>query len=130
MGLLSNHRGSRTESTQEGLPVSAAGTSAPPKKKWSNLMPLFVALVVTAEIGFLGRLDMANKAAMVDKWTDLFYWSREVVARDDLGVDMLGGDRSSESESCEEWLEREDAVTYSRNFTKEPILVIGAEQVW
>ncbi|KAF7810969.1 glycoprotein 3-alpha-L-fucosyltransferase A [Senna tora] len=133
MGLVANHR------SKEGLPVSSAVASSsssvvlPPKKKWSNLMPLFVALVVVAEIAFLGRLDMAKNTAMVDTWADLFYWSREVVSRgDDLGVDRLGGgDRNSaESESCEEWLEREDAVTYSRDFMKQPILVIGAEQEW
>ncbi|KAK4284603.1 hypothetical protein QN277_001410 [Acacia crassicarpa] len=142
MGLLSNHRGSRKETNQESLPASAAGLLAPPKKRWSNLLPLFVALVVIAEIAFLGKLDMAKNTVMVDTWADLIYWSREavakddlgiaheVVAKDDLGVDMLGGAGSSETESCEEWLEREDAVTYSRNFTKEPVLVNGAEQEW
>ncbi|XP_054787989.1 glycoprotein 3-alpha-L-fucosyltransferase A-like [Prosopis cineraria] len=142
MGLLSNHRGSRTETNQETLPVSAAGLSVPPKKRWSNLMPLVVALVVIAEIAFLGKLDMAKNTAMLDTWADLIYWSREVVAKDDLGIarevvandglgiDMLGGVRTSESESCEEWLEREDAVAYSRNFTKDPVLVSGGEQEW
>ena len=41
-----------------------------------------------------------------------------------------GGNRNSESESCEKWLEREDAVTYSRDFAKEPVFVSGADQVW
>ncbi|WJX44397.1 Alpha-(1,3)-fucosyltransferase 11, variant 2 [Trifolium repens] len=130
MGLVWNQRGSRTETTtttQEGLPVSVG--VAVPKKKWSNLMPLFVALVVIAEIAFLGRLDMAKNAAMV---ADLFYRSRVVVENDDLGLEMIGGIKNLESEieSCEEWLEREDAVTYSRDFVKEPVFVSGADQEW
>ncbi|XP_027346331.1 glycoprotein 3-alpha-L-fucosyltransferase A [Abrus precatorius] len=127
MGLVWNQRGSRTETTQEGLPINVSSGVAVPKKKWSNLMPLFVALVVIAEIAFLGRLDMAKNAAMVDTLADFFYRSRVVVEGDDLRV---GGHRNSDSESCEEWLEREDAVTYSRDFNKEPVFVAGADQEW
>ena len=35
-----------------------------------------------------------------------------------------------ESERCEEWLEKEDAVVYSGDFQEHPILVSGAEQEW
>ncbi|KAK7319869.1 hypothetical protein RJT34_04597 [Clitoria ternatea] len=120
MGLVSNQRGS---TTPEG---------SVPKRKWSNLMPVFVALVVIAEIAFLGRLDMAKNAAMVDTLADLFYRSRvPVKSGDDLGLDMVrSSDHNSESETCEEWLEREDSVTYSRDFSKEPVLVSGADQEW
>ncbi|KHN37512.1 Glycoprotein 3-alpha-L-fucosyltransferase A [Glycine soja] len=102
MGLVSNLRGSRTEAApqQEALPVSAVSGGAA-KRKWTNLMPLVVALVVVAEIAFLGRLDMAKNAEMVDTLA-----------------------------SCEEWLEREDAVTYSRDFAEEPVFVSGADQEW
>lgn len=132
MGLVSNQRGSRTETkTHEGLPVSVSpvGGAALAKKKWSSLLPLCVALVVIAEIGFLGKLDMAKNAAMV---ADLFYGSRVVGDNGDLGLEMVVGDRNLESrnESCEEWLEREDAVTYLRDFVKEPVFVSGAEQVY
>lgn len=129
MGLVmnSNPRGFRTETIIEGLPVSP---SSVPKRKWCNLMPLFVTLVVIAEIAFLGRLDMAKNAAMMETFADLFYGSHEIAAVDDLGIDMLSvGDQNSESESCEEWLEREDAVIYSRNFTRQPISVDGAAKV-
>jgi len=129
MGLVTNLRGWRTEGAhQESLPVLSPGGN--PKRKWSNLMPLVVAFVVIAEIAFLGRLDMAKNAAMVDTLADLFYRSRAVVEGDDLGLGVVAPDRNSESDSCEEWLEREDAVTYSRDFSKEPIFVSGAEQVW
>lgn len=132
MGLVSNQRGSRTETKiHEGLPVSVSpvGGAAVAKKKWSSLLPLFVALVVIAEIAFLGKLDMAKNAAMV---ADLFYRSRVVVDSDDLGLEMVAGERNFESkkENCEEWLEREDAVTYLRDFVKEPVFITGAEQVY
>ena len=131
MGILTNLRGSRAGTTQEAVPVSN-GVSTVNKKKWSNLMPLFVALVVIAEIGFLGRLDIAKNAALVDSWTDLFYRTapvHELVPGVDSLTSSRFGDRNLELESCEDWLEREDAAEYSRDFATEPILVSGAEQV-
>ena len=125
MGILSNLRGLRTSTTQESIPISN-GVSSVPKKKCSNLMPLLVALVVIVEITFLGRLDMDKNAALVDSWADLFYRSPP---QEDLLESLGFSDRPSESESCEEWLEKEDAVVYSREFEKEPILVTGAEKV-
>ncbi|XVF67582.1 hypothetical protein PTKIN_Ptkin10aG0132500 [Pterospermum kingtungense] len=135
MGIVSNLRGSRT---QEGLPLSdglPSSTSVSNKKKWSNLMPLVVALVVIAEIAFLGRLDMAKNAAFFDSWPEMFYKSHssggaEVAGVENFGVEALSVDQKSVADSCEEWLEREDAVVYSRDFSKDPILVSGAEQEW
>ncbi|KAK4563137.1 hypothetical protein RGQ29_005588 [Quercus rubra] len=130
MGVLSNLRGLRgsstTTTTQESLPITD-GVSSVAKKKWSNLMPLVVALVVIAEIAFLGRLDMAKNAALVDSWADLFYRSPP---QEDL-LDSWGvNNRISESESCEDWLEKEDGVVYSRDFEKEPVFVSGGEKEW
>ncbi|EXC17335.1 Glycoprotein 3-alpha-L-fucosyltransferase A [Morus notabilis] len=141
MGIFGNQRSWRTGTSQEGvyLPVSTGVSAAASKRKWSNLMPFFVALVVISEIAFLGRLDMVKNAAMVDSWADLFYRAppahdEEVhVAIGGLGLDGLaggGGDRSSEFEGCEKWLEREDSVQYSRDFSEEPVLVSGADQEW
>ncbi|OIV93285.1 hypothetical protein TanjilG_23126 [Lupinus angustifolius] len=138
MGLVSNQRGSRTETTQEGLPVTvSSGGGAVPKKKWSNLMPLFVILVVIAEIAFLCKLDMVKNASMVDTFADLFYRSRVVVeggvdgdGDDDSRLAVISSVRNSVEESCEEWLEREDGVTYLRDFTKDPVIVSGADQDW
>lgn len=133
MGIFSSQRGSRIGTSQEGLPVSS-GVSATNKRKWSNLLPLFVALVVISEIAFLGRLDMAKNVARVDSWADLF--SRAPPAQqvrvevDDSGLDVPSGDRNLEFEGCKAWLEREDAVRYSRDFSKQPVLVSGAEQVF
>lgn len=135
MGMFSNLRGPKAgtaTAAQESLPVSN-GSSAPPKKKWSNLMPLLVALVVVGEIAFLGRLDMTKNVALVDSWADLFYRSttREALAVEPLPLPVpLLKDQVSEPESCEAWLEREDAVVYSRDFRKDPILVTGSEEEW
>ncbi|XP_004294802.1 PREDICTED: glycoprotein 3-alpha-L-fucosyltransferase A [Fragaria vesca subsp. vesca] len=128
MGVFSFQRGSRTATTHEALPVSGAGASSPAtnKRRWSNLMPFVVAFVVIAEISFLGKLDLANKAALVDSWTELFSPIPMVSGREDLG---LAGDDLGLL-TCEEWLEREDAVEYSRDFAKEPVLVSGDEKDW
>ncbi|KAG2704509.1 hypothetical protein I3843_05G007200 [Carya illinoinensis] len=126
MGIFASLRGSRIGAAQETLPLSD-GVSSSPKRRWSNLMPLLVAIVVLAEIAFLGRLDVASNVAIVDSWADVFFRS---LPSDDLGLVSLGSDRVSESESCEEWLERHDAVVYSRDFGKEPILVSGSEKEW
>lgn len=133
--LASNQRFSRAAHTHESLPI-ANGNLAASKKKWTNFMPLFVILVVVAEIAFLGRLDMAKNAALVDSWADVFYRSHPggelPLNGDDLPVTMEGSERNlgSETESCEDWLEKEDAVVYSRDFDKDPILVSGSQEEW
>lgn len=133
-GLSTNQRGSRTGTTHESLPVTNGSSAMPNKRKWSNLMLLFVVMLVIAKIAFLGRLDMAKNAALVDSWADLFYRSppaREAfVDGDSLGLGLAAAiDRKLDSETCEDWLEKGDAVEYSRDFTKEPIVVSGAEKV-
>lgn len=130
MGIISNLRGPRT---QEGLPVSdglsssSSSTSVANKKKWSNLMPLFVVLVVVAEIAFLCRLDMAKNTAFFDSWPDLFYKAPPLAG--DLGVRQMDNRRKSSPERCEEWLERADSLVYSRDFNEDPIIISGSDQV-
>lgn len=96
-------------------------------------MLLFIALVVIADIIFLCRLDVSKNVAMVDSWPDLFFRSppsRALIGGvDDSNSRVFDGDRISELGRCEEWLEKEDAVTYSRDFKKEPILVSGSDEV-
>ncbi|KAF8013706.1 hypothetical protein BT93_I1539 [Corymbia citriodora subsp. variegata] len=131
----SNQRFSRGAHTHDSQPI-ANGIPAAPKRKWTNFMPLFVILVVVAEIAFLGRLDMAKNAALVDSWADVFHRSHPggelPLTDDDFPVAVEVADRSSgsETESCEEWLEKQDAVVYSRDFGKEPILISGHEEEW
>ncbi|XP_010263546.1 PREDICTED: glycoprotein 3-alpha-L-fucosyltransferase A-like [Nelumbo nucifera] len=133
MGIVTGQRGSRTGTTQEGVVVGGV-SSTNNRKRWSNLMPIVVVLVVVAEISFLGRLDMAKNAAMVNTWTNSFYSAstREepVKHQDETTMGVLDLDNNRGKESCEDWLEREDAVSYSRDFDKDPILVSGAEKEW
>ncbi|OVA15676.1 Glycosyl transferase [Macleaya cordata] len=166
MGVVTGQRGtSRTGTTTPheehisvgvGVGVSSSATNNNKnnnnnnKKKWSNLMPLIVALVVVVEIAFLGRLDMAKNAAMVHTWTNSFYYtslgsealpspSQEDPPR--LGLKINNNNKNDEQmttthsisrdvEICEAWLEREDAISYSRDFHKQPIWISGAEQDW
>ncbi|KAL7002819.1 Alpha-(1,3)-fucosyltransferase 11 [Sarracenia purpurea var. burkii] len=93
-------------------------------------MLLIAVLVVVAEIAFLGRLDMAKNAAILADSFYQFTAASSSSSADEVGVGVLGLDRSSETDSCEEWLEREDFMEYSRDFKKEPISVTGGEQEW
>uniref|UniRef100_A0A1D1XD26 Fucosyltransferase n=1 Tax=Anthurium amnicola TaxID=1678845 RepID=A0A1D1XD26_9ARAE len=104
------------------LPTPPGGGT---KKRWSSLLPVFVALVVVAEISFLGRLDMAKNAALVHHWTKSFYFpsSPQYSSSEGFGPD-------EEEAKCREWLEREDAVAYKRDFRVDPVLVSNAEQDW
>ncbi|CAN4101475.1 unnamed protein product [Withania somnifera] len=121
-------------------PVGSSSPTSVPQKKLSNWLPLLVALVVLVEIAFLGRLDMAEKANMVNSWADSFYqftmssWStpKVDVVTDEAGFVVLSGevDRDLVTGSCEEWLEREDSIEYSRDFDSEPIFVHGGEKDW
>ncbi|KAL0796935.1 hypothetical protein Bca101_068312 [Brassica carinata] len=126
MGLFSNLRGPRIGATHDELPVangsssSSSSHSSSIRRKLSNLLPICVALVVIAEIGFLGRLD---KVALVDTLTDFFTQSPSLSqppppGRSDRKIGLM-------TESCEEWLTREDSVTYSRDFHKNPIFISG-----
>lgn len=122
----------------EGLPTST--TSVVPQKKLSNWLPLLVGLVVLVEIAFLGRLDMAEKANLVNSWADSFYkftTTGKVSSISSNGDDDPTGlvDLSDEVDqdlvpgSCEEWLLKEDSMEYSRDFDKDPIVVHGGDKV-
>ena len=114
--------------------VSSTPSSRNSNKKWPNLLPLFLTLVFVSEIAFLSRLDLIKQSEFVNSWTESFYQfttsplvssSNFLETSDEVPVAGSGGD----GESCEEWLEREDRVVYSRDFQKDPILVIGGHQV-
>ncbi|CAF2216947.1 BnaA08g02510D [Brassica napus] len=122
MGVFSNLRGPRIGATHDELPVantSSSSSSSPTlsiKRKLSSLLPICVALVVIAEICFLGRLD---KVSLVNTLTDFF--AQSPPSRPDQNIGLM-------SESCEEWLTRQDSVTFSRDFKKDPIFVYGGQK--
>ncbi|KAF8377541.1 hypothetical protein HHK36_030923 [Tetracentron sinense] len=141
MGAVTWQRRTRTGAPQEEAASVVNGVSPTNKKSWANLMALFVAFVVVAEIFLLGRLDMAKNATIVQTWTksfspsklppDSLSSSRKATAMaQEESFDILDFDNNRGIDDCEEWLEREDAVAYSRDFRKEPICVSGAEQEW
>ncbi|KAL4555767.1 hypothetical protein LXL04_038395 [Taraxacum kok-saghyz] len=152
MGLLNpNQRPSRGNPSDYHEPStsssnSASTSSSPPnthnsRKKWSNLLPLFLVLVFIAEISFLGRLDLIKNADLLNSWTESFYQfttssfsSSSLDSADEtsmFGLSGTGLDVISSvdgGESCEEWLEREDTVQFSRDFKRDPVFVTGGEQ--
>ncbi|XP_058097158.1 glycoprotein 3-alpha-L-fucosyltransferase A-like isoform X2 [Magnolia sinica] len=130
MGGVTGHSG---KSAMQG------GIGGVSKNRWSILIPLFVALVVVAEIALLGYLSTAENAAMLDSWTRAFYdpstvsssSSSSTSAAEEEESDASGpDDERAKPSNCEDWLEREDAVPYSRDFRKDPIFVSAAPQEW
>ncbi|GMP48419.1 hypothetical protein CsSME_00015778 [Camellia sinensis var. sinensis] len=102
--------------------MGGASSSNTSRKRWANLMPLLVVLVLVANIAFLTQLDLPKNAALLaDKFCQFTSSSTSSSA-------AAGLDRSSDGDNCEEWLERQDFVEYSRDFQKEPILVKGGDQ--
>uniref|UniRef100_A0A7N0T3B6 Fucosyltransferase n=1 Tax=Kalanchoe fedtschenkoi TaxID=63787 RepID=A0A7N0T3B6_KALFE len=125
MGVTTSQR--RSAHDDPPLPVSTPHAASATKRRWSSLTAICVALVVVAEIAFLARLDVAGKSLIVDSWVDFIRFA-PARTKEDLGFQGLSGDKLSEDESCEAWLEREDAVVYSRDFSKQPVLVADASQ--
>ncbi|KAG9450991.1 hypothetical protein H6P81_010956 [Aristolochia fimbriata] len=108
---------------QDGL------SSSQGRRRWSNFLPLLVFLVVVVEISLLGHLDMAKNAAMVNTWAHTFYTYSGTSISEEPDVSGADSDEKRvEMDGCEEWLEREDAVNYTRDFSKDPIFVAGFEQ--
>ncbi|TYH85954.1 hypothetical protein ES332_D01G008200v1 [Gossypium tomentosum] len=124
---MPNLRGSRAH---EGLPISdASPISVSNKKRWSTLMPWLIALAVIAQLAFLGRLGNAKNATFFHSWPELFRTQHsssgvKVAGVRNSGIRGLGGHRNSGVETCEEWLEREDTLVYSRDFNKDPIWIL------
>lgn len=127
-------------STSIGSDTNNNNNSQNMRRKWTNVLPLFVGLVVLAEIAFLGKLDMAKNSDLVNSWADSFYhfttssWSSQGGA-DEYGLSFSGGGGGGGVDSgfefdggCEAWLEREDFVEYSRDFSKQPVVVHGSDQ--
>ncbi|MFQ6657458.1 hypothetical protein Gotur_027123 [Gossypium turneri] len=124
---MPNLRGSRTH---EGLPISdASPISVSNKKRWSTLIPWLIVLVVIAQLAFLGRLGNSKNAMFFHSWPELFRKQHsssgvKVAGVRNSGIPGLGGHRNSGVETCEEWLEREDTLVYSRDFNKDPIWIL------
>ncbi|CAN7047613.1 unnamed protein product [Brassica oleracea var. botrytis] len=122
MGVFSNLRGPKIGSTHEGLPVANASPFSSLRRKVSSFLPICVAIVVLVEIASMGRLD---NASLLDTLTGFLAKSPS----DKLSPTKPSGLKvGSGMERCEEWLEREDSVSYSRNFSKDPIFISGGDK--
>lgn len=110
--------------------MGASTSQGQKRRRCSGLLTLVVALVVVAEIAFLGRLDMAKNAAAVHSWTTSLYFPYSSSSSGGGGGDeSLAASGDEEIWRCEERLEREDAVPYARDFDKDPVLVSGMGKV-
>lgn len=124
MGVFSNLRGPKIGSTHEGLPVANASSPPSLRRKVSSFLPICVAIVVLVEIASMGR--RLDNASLLDTLTGFFAKSPS----DKLSPTKPSGLKvGSGVERCEEWLEREDSVSYSRNFSKDHIFISGGDKV-
>ncbi|URD88797.1 glycoprotein 3-alpha-L-fucosyltransferase [Musa troglodytarum] len=116
---------------ESGHPLRGAPSRHQQLRRWPSPMPLLVALVVLAEIAFLGRIDVAEKAtSVVEQWSTSLY-SSSYSSSSSSSSSVVEEDKVPEDiKRCEEWLEREDAVAYSRDFRKDPIFVSGMHKEW
>ncbi|KAL0707227.1 hypothetical protein Bca4012_073653 [Brassica carinata] len=122
MGVFSNLRGPKIGSTHEGLAVANASPPSSLRRKVSSFLPICVAIVVLVEIASMGRLD---NASLLDTFTGFLAKSPS----DKLSPTKPSGLKvGSGMERCEEWLEREDSVSYSRNFSKDHIFISGGDK--
>ncbi|CAH8372855.1 unnamed protein product [Eruca vesicaria subsp. sativa] len=119
MGVFSNLRGPKIGSTHEGLPVANADSPSSLRRKVSTFLAICVAIVVLVEIAFVGRLD---NAALVNTLMGFVTKSPSGKLSPTKPKVVSGMER------CEEWLEREDSVSYSRNFSKNPIFISGGDK--
>eukprot|EP01018_Ginkgo_biloba_P029013 Gb_37238 [translate_table: standard] len=115
------------------------------RKRWARLLPCAVIVIVVWKIVFLGHLDMAKQSSVLATWKDNFHVTgpstgTRALSRFGLYFDQLNPSGKSDpltkvtvtpvDDICEDWLEKEDSVNYARNFTKDPIWVVGEEQDW
>ncbi|CAI9286858.1 unnamed protein product [Lactuca saligna] len=138
----SSSNSTNTSTSSSSPPSTNVHNSDNSKKKLTNFLPLFLTLVFIVEIGFLARLDLIKNPDLVNSWAESFLQFTnssfsslsldpvDEVAVADLSAAVVDVSRSVGGESCEEWLEREDSVVYSRDFRKEPVLISGREEDW
>jgi hypothetical protein len=91
--------------------LTSSTTNQRQRRRWrcAVLAPMTIALVVLADIFLLGGLDLGNSS----------YFSLS---------DTFHGNRFADVHTCENWLERQDNVAYSRDFHTDPVLVSSNEQ--
>ncbi|XP_020683800.1 glycoprotein 3-alpha-L-fucosyltransferase A [Dendrobium catenatum] len=100
------------------------------RRRWSGLLPLFAVVIVVGEVAFLGHLDMVKNAAMVQNWTNSFNFPSSSSSSSSSRSTRHVLQQAEEEGWCREWLEKEDNVSYARNFEKDPVLVDGSDQDW
>ncbi|GAB2231567.1 hypothetical protein Drorol1_Dr00010575 [Drosera rotundifolia] len=124
-----------------GRTAAAAKQQQQQRQRWPKLIGVIaVVIVVVCEVALLGRLDVAKNVDLVHSWADSFHsqsnYDRNEYSNDhrvveiEVGGEGGGGGEVVEIEGCEWWLEREDAVDYSRDFGKDPIFVSAPAEEW
>jgi len=125
------------------MPGSGGSRSA---RRWTRWLLLLVLAAGFWRILFLGNLDIGKQSSLLTTWKTNFYERRQPSGKtNSLGraglfdglINSTGTDDPSikvtgdpVDDICEAWLEKEDRFTYSRNFSRDPIWVVGEEKDW
>ncbi|KAK4424194.1 Glycoprotein 3-alpha-L-fucosyltransferase A [Sesamum alatum] len=128
MGTFGNYR-QYSKSKDGNVPSTSYSSPSPNSnsKNWSRFLPVLVGLVVVAEILFLGPLDMAKDADILNSGAEPFYHStitEPSSASAEYSESGQGRDFDAE-DGCQSWLEKVDSVPYSRDFEKDPVFIQG-----
>lgn len=121
-----------------------AGSRSTLNRRWARWLLFAVLAVGVWKVIFLGSLDAGMQSSILATWKNNFY-EREPSARTHgraelyfEGVKNSSGEKGASTKRavsrvddiCEDWLEKEDRITYSRNFKTDPIWVVGEEKDW
>jgi len=125
------------------MPGSGGSRSA---RRWTRWLLFLVLAAGFWRILFLGNLDIGKQSSLLTTWKTNFYERRQPSGKtNSLGraglfdglINSTGTDDPSikvtgdpVDDICEAWLEKEDRFTYSRNFSRDPIWVVGEEKDW
>lgn len=116
-------------------------------RRWTRWLLFLVLAAGFWRILFLGNLDLGKQSSILTTWKANFYERRQPsgktnssgraglyfaplnssAAMDDPLTKVAG---HPVDDICEAWLEKEDRFTYSRNFSTDPIWVVGEEKDW
>lgn len=116
-------------------------------RRWTRWLLFLVLAAGVCKIIFLGNLDIGKQSSILATWKSNFYelslpsGKTNSLGRAGLYFDEVNSSAGTNDplikitgdpvdDICEAWLEKEDRFTYYRNFTTEPIWVVGEEKDW
>lgn len=130
----------RDEAEMEGVERSLPPLSFASRGRgwWGRTILWAVFLVVLIECAFIVRLDILNSSSTSTSFTELIESTGLHTGNAGIPTVKLnttagrkpprkGDDFVADAMCSESWLEKADKVEYSRNFQREPVMVVAGE---